>query len=334
MTKSSNRLNNLSDLPEVFLSEPASFRLTGSGYFHIGGPNGQDDVWVDALYYAPDHGTLFPLHDVCLATSCRGIEHHQSRKEDYNRKPALEILAGLLSTSFIQRQQQDGSDGTVKDIFHLSTSCSTYGPRSVLALSGLDHWDGGYEVSSSTLCPEHTSNTPQKFYTNPIEQADTNAFVQRILESSPRTKSESKFVQIPSRTHREIECLPKELLDVVCSYLPVPSVIALHQTSKLLALQIPLDANFWQNTLGDGSLHPHIWDLDTKCIEKQLPRPEVTPFDPMTAWDWRSVAKLLATKHFPINGCDDRLVDMPDGFWNRCRIWAIVEEVLREGVFG
>jgi hypothetical protein len=131
---------------------------------------------------------------------------------------------------------------------------------------------------------------------------------------------------LTAREPKGIERLPTELLDEVCSYLPARTVIRLHRLSSLLALKVPLDNAFWRDGLRGGSLHPHIWDLDTKRIEMLRQESNIT-FS-ATGWDWRSVAKLLAMKQFPVTGRDSRLDDMPHGFWNRCRIWSIIEEAL------
>jgi hypothetical protein len=123
-----------------------------------------------------------------------------------------------------------------------------------------------------------------------------------------------------------LEALPTELLDAICSYLPAQSVIALHRTCKTLSIKLPLDNSFWRDSLRSGSLHPHIWDLDTKQIEQFRQESNVTFSS--AGWDWRSVAQLLATKQFPIAERDPRLDGMPLGLWNRCRIWSIIEEAL------
>jgi hypothetical protein len=134
----------------------------------------------------------------------------------------------------------------------------------------------------------------------------------------------------PTREPKGLERLPTELLDEICSYVPAQSVIALHQTSKALAIHIPLDTAFWRNSLRGGSLHPHIWDLDTRRIERRLSQSHGLPAEPTDSWDWRSAARLLATKRFHISGRDTRLDDVPNGFWNRCRVWATMEEALQE----
>jgi hypothetical protein len=163
-----------------------------------------------------------------------------------------------------------------------------------------------------------------------MEKSDTASFVQRVLQSSPRSTEDQRHSLIPTRQPQGLERLPTELLDAICSYLPLQSVTALHRTSKALAILIPLDTVFWRNHLRDGSLHPHIWDLDTKWVEQQLPEGDVELLDPTASWDWKDAAKLLATKRFPLSGRDLRLVDVPNGFWNRCRIWATIEQALQE----
>jgi len=152
--------------------------------------------------------------------------------------------------------------------------------------------------------------------------------VQSVLRSSPRSRDESNYEFTLTQQPQALERLPIELLEEVCVHLPVPSVIALHRTSKTLAMQLPLDATFWRNSLRDGTLHPHMWDLDTKWIERGLRQTNEPHMDLTASWDWKGAAKLLAMKRFPISGCDGRLADLSDGFWNRCRIWATIEEAL------
>jgi hypothetical protein len=149
----------VSELPDIYLSEFASFSLAGSGYFRIVGDAGQDDIWFDALSYACDHGTLFPLHEGCIVTSCRAIDHHYSTRKEVNSEPALKILYELLSTRFDQRKCcMDEPQETSNDIFDLCSSSSKYGPRSVLALSRLDWWGGKYEVGSDSTFLKRTTD--------------------------------------------------------------------------------------------------------------------------------------------------------------------------------
>lgn len=138
---------NLSRLPGIFLSELASFRATGSGFFEVNGHAGQDDIWFDTLSYSPDRGSLFPLHEACIDTSCRAIEHHLIKRNDQDRKPALEVLSRLLNTRLSEQNCSPFKEpGTTKDIFDLSSRSSIYGPRSVLGINRLEWWAGEYDV--------------------------------------------------------------------------------------------------------------------------------------------------------------------------------------------
>jgi hypothetical protein len=322
--------DNVSGIPSIFLSEPASFSVTGSGYFQIPGYTSQDDIWLGTLTYTPGYGTIYPSHEACIAMSCRAIDYHQSKQKEGERKPALTILSQLLNERFSQRNTQAvESPQTVNDLFDLSSWSTLYGPRSVLAMTKMEWWGGEYDVCSRSH-PEIIPNIPQRFYADPIDESNTATFVKRVLQSSPRSRDDPGCALTPTRQPEGLECLPTELLDTVCSYLSIPSIIALHRTSIALAIQIPLDAAFWRNGLRDGSLHPHIWDLDTNWIEQQLLETPDERLDQTSSWDWRSVAKLLTTKRFPISGRDLRLVNVPNGFWNRCRIWATMEEALQE----
>ncbi|KAH8640248.1 hypothetical protein IG631_03189 [Alternaria alternata] len=150
---------NVSELPDIYLSEVASFSLTGSGYFRIVDDAGQDDIWFDALSYTGDHGTLFPLHEGCIVTSCRVIEHRYSTRREVGLEPTLKKLYRLLSTRFDQRKCcTDEPNETSNDIFDLCSSSSEYGARSVLALSRLDWWGGKYDVKCNSTFLKRTTD--------------------------------------------------------------------------------------------------------------------------------------------------------------------------------
>jgi hypothetical protein len=223
------------------------------------------------------------------------------------------------------------TDDTQIDIFDLCVSSNLYGPRSVLAMTKLEWWGGEYDVCRSWHSLTVT-NKQQRFYTDPIDVPDLESFVFDVLLASSHNE-ESDHSSVPiAREATGIEKLPAELLDAVCSYLPPQSVIKLHRTSSLMASKIPLDNAFWRDSLRGGSLHPHIWDLDIKQIETLRQKSNVT-FS-AAGWDWRSAAKLLAMKRFPVTGRDSRLDNMPLGLWNRCRIWSIIEDALGASLNG
>jgi hypothetical protein len=170
------------------------------------------------------------------------------------------------------------------------------------------------------------ANIPQKFYANPVDIPGLDEFVFDVLLASSQDRTSKRAPLVITRQPQGIERLPTELLDAICGYLPTQSAIKLHRTSKTMAMKLTLDNAFWRDSMRFGSLHPHIWGLDTKAIETL--RQQSNIIFSVADWNWRSVAKLLATKQFPVTGLDPRLADMPLGLWNRCRIWSIVEKTL------
>jgi hypothetical protein len=317
---------NTSAINGIFLSEKTNFSVVGSGYFHVPSECRNAEIWFDALNPSLGHHALVPLHEACIETSCRAIDHHRAIQTIPGGTTALATLYSIIDTRFRLKNPSTPLWPADIDLFGLCACSNLYGPRSVLAMTKLEWWGGEYDVRLPKLLAEN-ANVHQRFYTNPVEVSDDLAsFIYDVLLASART--EDKVV--PSlRTTREpsgIERLPIELLDEIGSYMPAQSRIALHRTSKALAIKLPLDNAFWRDSLRSGNLHPHIWDLDTQHIERL--RQESSVEFAAADWDWRSVAQLLTMKRFPISGRDSRLDDVPLGLWNRCRLWTIIEEAL------
>jgi hypothetical protein len=172
----------------------------------------------------------------------------------------------------------------------------------------------------------------QRFYTDPSNVPNIEAFVFDVLLASSQDQPTNVYALKSAPAPHGIERLPNELLDSICSYLPPQSVIKLHRTSKTMSEKLQLDNAFWRDRLRTGSLHPHIRGLDTQGIETLRQESNITI--PAAEWDWKTVAKLLATKQFLIARCDPRLDKMPLGLWNRCRIWSIIERAFDYDYFG
>ncbi|KAF1919938.1 hypothetical protein BDU57DRAFT_555082 [Ampelomyces quisqualis] len=304
---------NTSNINGIFLSERAMFQLAGQADFRLQDESGTDDIWYNALWYSQDsESTLFPLHEACLETSVRALEHLRSRREPTDSEPALKILYHVLNKRFLYRHRAAGQDDfAVNDIFDLRHRSRLYGPCSVMGMNRIE-WCGGHY---------------DRFYADPVDINGLDSFIFEVLLSS---SSQDKLVEIiPLATAQEpqgIERLPVEILDTICDYLPTQTIVKLHRTSKRMALKLQLDDAFWRRSLTTGSLHAHLWDIDTENM-KTFRQPSNVNFS-SDDWGWRSVAKLLATKQFPITGRDPRLNGMPPGFWNRCRIWHTIERAL------
>lgn len=126
-----------------------------------------------------------------------------------------------------------------------------------------------------------------------------------------------------------IERLPTELLDHISTYLSANAALSLHLTSKTLATKVPLDNNFWRESIMSGSALPVLWDLDVRELGRRRQDLLENPRGADVTWDWRAVGQLLATKRFPLKSSDPRIVDLPNGLWNRRRIWTIIEQAYR-----
>jgi hypothetical protein len=147
-TRTECRPDNTSQHKEIFLSEKAEFRTAGYGAFRLLDENGSDDIWYNPLWHSRNSSdTLFPLHEACVETSCRAIDHVRSRQGYSDNEPTLVTLYRFLNSRFIDRHTKTHpEDDTTNDIFDLCHWSKIHGPRSVLALTRLEWWGGGYDV--------------------------------------------------------------------------------------------------------------------------------------------------------------------------------------------
>ena len=112
--------------------------------------------------------------------------------------------------------------------------------------------------------------------TDPMNVPDITQFLVDILKATPEWDDYLERLPKPTRPSQSLERLPNEILDRICEYLPPSSVICLHETSKALAYKVPLDDRFWRLHLRDGTMLPHLWDLDTEQLN-QLQRYAIFP---------------------------------------------------------
>lgn len=134
---------------------------------------------------------------------------------------------------------------------------------------------------------------------------------------------------LPSQELCAIERLPTELLDQTIAYISAYEAFSLHCASKTLARKLPLDNNSWRENILSGNGLPYLWDLDIEWLNKQHQKHSAKSKGADAAWNWKAVGQLLATKHFPLKSPDPRIDDLPNGLWNRRRIWSIVEQATR-----
>ncbi|KZM25851.1 hypothetical protein ST47_g2864 [Ascochyta rabiei] len=169
----------------------------------------------------------------------------------------------------------------------------------------------------------------RKFYTDPINIPTLTGHVFGLLQDTSGSAPCPYPFSLPCQGSCGIDQLPVELIDQISIYLPAHSALALHQTSKTLASKLILDNNFWRRSIMSGTALPYLWDLNTNELEK-LHRERIGKSSrPDATWDWKAIGQLLATKYFALNSSDPRTSSLPNGLWNRRRIWSIVEEAYR-----
>lgn len=164
-----------------------------------------------------------------------------------------------------------------------------------------------------------TNRTPKKFFADPLEIPNLMPAVFNALQPQPLERNSD--LPEPSLTvpKHGLEALPIELLDHISSYLPARSLVSLRRSSQTLAFKIPFDEKFWRHHLCNGSLLPHVWDLEEETFKQLL---QSTPDD--RRWDWREISQRLRIHHNLSNKGKSNMDTLPVGFWNRCRIWSTI----------
>ncbi|KAF2630999.1 hypothetical protein BU25DRAFT_418650 [Macroventuria anomochaeta] len=313
---------NTSDSTDVFLSARATWNETNDQLFHIDGlypdTNIPYTITFNAMQQINNHDSIFPLHETCLQISRCAIDHLRPVALGSHEPSSLSILNTMLQSRYRKSSKRTKHDDLIakNDLFDLCTATDTNGPRSVVGLSLLEWWAGGYE----------------KFYTDPVNVPNITTCVLDLLQNTTAPKACRQSFPPPSRALGALERLPIELLDQISTHFSAHTALSLHRTSRTLAMKVPLDNNFWRKSIMSGNALPYLWDIDTDELDKRRQEHLTASADPDAAWDWEVVGHLLATRHFPLKSLDPRIVDLPNGLWNRRRIWSIVEEAYRRDI--
>lgn len=267
---------------------------------------------------------MFPLHQSCITIACRAIESHTADSAIEESDSSIIQLYNFLNRS-LQANSASGATGVAAyDIFSLRNPSSN-GPRSVLALDDLSWWSGAYEVCHIVFILLTITTEPrQKFFADPLEIPN---LLPAILNSLQPLSSETDEVQSADLTNGSqygLEALPIELLDQIESQLSARSILSLRQSSRTLASKIAFDERFWRRQLCNGSLLPHIWDLEEDQFRHLLQAASHAQ-----AWDWGNLAERLRVNHVISSQYYPYTEVFPAGLWNRCRIWNIIGNACR-----
>ncbi|KAF2186065.1 hypothetical protein K469DRAFT_631451 [Zopfia rhizophila CBS 207.26] len=255
---------------------------------------------------------LFPLHAACVEIVQRVVRSREDfppqtkiskrkKKKAASLPPPPSRLRSFYDAMRGECERNAGEWGIEWD----------HGYFGAIKNWGYDRWDGDENEGH------------EKFVVDPIRVPGLTLFVLSSLNAAPQ-EEDVNLSTLSIREGRGLEALPTELLQRITDFLPTPCILALRSCSKSLATRIPLTQQFFRKELLKGSLVPLAWDLDgTACREKQRKGAE----GPEDYWDWKALARILAD-HGTIVAKDISVTSIPLGFWNRCRIWTIVEEAL------
>jgi F-box domain len=182
---------------------------------------------------------------------------------------------------------------------------------------------------------------------DPLDIPHLTSYILSYLETTSR-ESESPLpelanLQVLPSSLSSFEKLHIEILGEITSHLSATSALRLSRCSQTLRRKICPDQLFWRDQLISGGLISWLWDLDaTQCYTKDA---EMSGKD--TQWDWKRLAKMLATEPIVTRALarsddireartgsgsrtewqDGKMVDLPKGLANRCRIVKIVEDL-------
>lgn len=174
----------------------------------------------------------------------------------------------------------------------------------------------------------------QWYCNDPIDVQNLPGFISALLAEEPSDSEHVEYVEpnmslgltsSKATLCPNLECLPREILDLVVSFLPTSSTLRLRRCSKTLISRIVLDQQFWRRQLLDGCVDPYLWEL------KDVGRDSETPVIPVEKTlghhDWGNLARKLACSNQIMRG-DESIPSPPWGLRNRCRIWSLATHLV------
>lgn len=174
----------------------------------------------------------------------------------------------------------------------------------------------------------------QWYCNDPINVQSLPDFVSALFAEEPSESGHLEFVEpnvsleIPSLKATlcpSLECLPREILDLVVSFLPTASTLRLRICSKTLMSRIVLDQQFWRKQLLGGCVAPHIWDRGD--VDRCSNTPVVLTHETLGRHNWRGLVRKLTWRDQIIKG-DECMPSPPWGLRNRCRIWSLATHLV------
>ncbi|RSL61891.1 hypothetical protein CEP54_006025 [Fusarium duplospermum] len=182
---------------------------------------------------------------------------------------------------------------------------------------GLEFGHGYYGARDFWASEGWEPTKANEWYCNdPINIHDLPGFISALLaekspddgreeSTEPNTNLEVSNLKKPLRSG--LEYLPREILDLVVSYLPTQSTLRLRMCSKTLTAHIVLDQQFWRRQLLDGCVAPHIWDIGD--IDRYSKTPAASIDKTLGRHDWKGLVQKLALRDHIIK--EDESIPLP-----------------------
>ncbi|KAI5459518.1 hypothetical protein BGZ63DRAFT_465011 [Mariannaea sp. PMI_226] len=287
-------------------SSPTSFSLNG--------------VKFEALAIARNgRDMLFPLHEVCFEIVQRAITRHL----DLNVGSTLSLASiyRVLCAQYANdvKRFDDGSPfyGQIGVLYHKIGLFFRHRYHGTIS-----NWFDGHLGWVRNNTNEWYCNDPMQI---PVGVASPVWQLLPKLLSEPKQEAEQDCSAISSTLnpqigqHSPLEELPLEILQLILSFLPTQAILRLRRCSKTLKAHIVLNQESWRTQLLTGSIVPFLWDLP------KIPAAAIESPSP----DWKRLAQNLVQKGCRFEGPPPNLAPESWGFWNRIRIWALVNYLIQ-----
>ncbi|ORY16991.1 hypothetical protein BCR34DRAFT_75650 [Clohesyomyces aquaticus] len=304
VTSSDRQPTNESRIAKVLLSEPTSWAFSDDDFFQV------DGTYYKVLQGDEDGDVVIPLHSMCIEIACKAIEAHITYESANS--------SGLLPIVCLYHGLRDQFHYTITfgrskrcDVLSLDSECEKYGERSLLGVDMLGWWGDEYE----------------KFLWDPMHIPELAPWLENnLLSSRSRGPESTMTISASNRQLTRLESLPPELINRIIDFLHSESILALRSTSKSMALKIPLDDRFWRDHILNGKLLPHAWEVTSTAFQSKLREAQHDGRCNSQWTDFRKLVQLAGKSNVVASFRDLREPEIPLGYWNRCRIWKIIED--------
>ncbi|KAI8682584.1 F-box domain-containing protein [Fusarium sp. Ph1] len=311
---------NESTTPGLFVSDFADWAFTEGLYFRLGGST------YRVLSSAKDtDDVLFPLHDACLTIVQHVLTWRARLSPGGGSPPSLTGIYKALCAQFAFNLQEKKRIDKERG-FYGSTDYMGYGLE-------FDHGYYGARVFWASEGWEPTK--ANEWYCNdPITVRNLAEFVSALLVKEPsgakqeenaRSDTTVEVSNLKAPLCSSLEYLPREILDLVASFLPTSSTLRLRRCSKTLISRVVLDQQFWRSQLLGGCVAPHIWDLGD--VDRYSEASVIPAGKTLSHHDWKGLVQKLARRDHIIKE-DESMPSPPWGLRNRCRIWFLATHLV------